>query len=74
MYLYETHLPVRSTEESQAFYLDAVSLEFAHRDPTRDVIFLWIGRNKRSMLGLWRAGAIFISVILRSHYHCPNCW
>ena len=53
MYLYETHLPVRNTEASQAFYIEAVSLEFAYRDPNRDVVFMWIGRNKRSMLGLW---------------------
>jgi len=53
MHLYETHLPVQSTEASQAFYVEAVSLEFAYRDPTRDVVFLWIGSNRRSMIGLW---------------------
>jgi lactoylglutathione lyase len=53
MYLYETHLPVQSTEASQRFYLDVVGLEFAYRDPTRDIVFLWIGKEKRSTLGLW---------------------
>ncbi len=53
MYLYETHLPVQRTEASQRFYLDVVGLEFAYRDPTRDIVFLWIGSNRRSMLGLW---------------------
>jgi lactoylglutathione lyase len=53
MYLYETHLPVQSTEASQRFYLDVVGLEFAYRDPTRDIVFVWIGAAKRSMLGLW---------------------
>jgi hypothetical protein len=53
MYLYETHLPVQNTEASKAFYIESVSLEFAYRDPTRDIVFLWIGPNKRSMLGLW---------------------
>jgi len=53
MHLYETHLPVQSTEVSQRFYLEVVGLVFAYRDPTRDVVFLWIGENKRSMLGLW---------------------
>jgi len=53
MYLYETHLPVRSTEASRRFYTDVVGLEFAHRDPTRDAVFMWIGSNRRSMLGLW---------------------
>jgi|SRR6185503_2678783 lactoylglutathione lyase len=56
MYLYETHLPVQSTEASQAFYIDVVSLEFAYRDPTRNAVFLWIGSNRRSMLGLWGSG------------------
>src|SRR5439155_17534711 len=53
MYLYETHLPVKDTEVSSRFYIDVVGLEYAYRDLTRDVVFLWIGSNKRSMLGLW---------------------
>src|SRR5437870_2737432 len=53
MHLYETHLPVTSTEASAKFYVEVVGLEFAHRDPGRDVVFLWIGANRRSMLGLW---------------------
>jgi lactoylglutathione lyase len=53
MHLYETHLPVKNTQASQAFYVQIVGLEFAHRDPNRDIVFLWIGTQKRSMLGLW---------------------
>jgi lactoylglutathione lyase len=53
MYLYETHVPVKGTEVSQRFYVDVVGLEFAYRDPGRDVVFLWIGTDRRSMLGLW---------------------
>lgn len=53
MHLYETHLPVKDTEASSRFYVDVVGLEYAHRDLTRDIVFLWIGSNKRSMLGLW---------------------
>jgi len=30
-----------------------VLLEFAYRDPARDIVFLWIGTDRRSMLGLW---------------------
>ncbi len=56
MHLYETHLPVQSTKAAQRFYLDVVGLEFAYRDPTRDVVFLWVGGNRRSMLGLWGPG------------------
>src|SRR5215475_1480603 len=53
MHLYETHLPVTSTERSTKFYVDIVGLEFAYWDPGRDVVFLWIGTGRRSMLGLW---------------------
>jgi len=53
MHLYETHLPVKDTEVSSRFYIDVVGLEYAHRDLTRDIVFLWVGSNKRSMLGLW---------------------
>ena len=53
MHLYETHVPVQSTEASQRFYIDVVGLEVAYRDPGRDVVFLWIGASRRSMLGLW---------------------
>ena len=41
MHLYETHLPVRDTEQSRQFYVDIVGLQFAHRDAIRDVVFLW---------------------------------
>jgi len=53
MCLYETHVPVASTESSAKFYVDVVGLEFAYRDPVRDIVFLWIGTGRRSMLGLW---------------------
>jgi lactoylglutathione lyase len=59
MYLYETHIPVRNTEVSARFYVDVVGLEFAYRDPTRDIVFLWIGPDKRSMLGLWGPGTTY---------------
>jgi len=53
MHLYETHLPVASTERSRKFYVAIVGLDFAYRDPGRDIVFLWIGTDRRSMLGLW---------------------
>jgi lactoylglutathione lyase len=53
MHLYETHLPVAHTEQATKFYLDVVRLTFAYRDPSRDVVFLWVGADRRSMLGLW---------------------
>lgn len=53
MHLYETHLPVANTGNSAQFYLEFVGLEFAYRDPGRDIVFLWVGTDRRSMLGLW---------------------
>ena len=53
MHLYETHVPVANTETSAKFYVEVVGLEFAYRDPGRDIAFLWIGNGRRSMLGLW---------------------
>jgi lactoylglutathione lyase len=52
MHLYEAHLPVSDTEAAQRFYVEIVRLQFAHRDLTRDIIFLWAGADRRSMLGL----------------------
>lgn len=53
MQLYETHLPVASTATSAAFYVNVVGCAFAYRDPARDIVFLWIGKDRESMLGLW---------------------
>ena len=53
MHLYEAHLPVADTEAAQRFYVEIVGLRFAHRDVTRDAIFLWAGTDRRSMVGLW---------------------
>ena len=53
MHLYEAHLSVSDTEAAQAFYTGVVGLQFAHRDLTRDIVFLWAGDHRRSMLGLW---------------------
>ncbi len=51
--LYETHIQVSDLERVIAFYTEILGLEFAHRDETRPIAFLWIGKNKESMLGLW---------------------
>jgi len=68
MHLYETHLPVSSTERSRKFYQDIVGLEFAYRDPSRDVVFLWIGPDRRSMLGLWGQATMRGSEPYRCHF------
>jgi lactoylglutathione lyase len=61
MHLYETHLPVQSTEASLRFYVEVVGLEFAHRARLRDLVFLWIGSNRRSMVGLWGPSTTYAS-------------
>jgi lactoylglutathione lyase len=53
MHLYETHIPVVDTKRSEAFYRDVVGLPFAYRDPTRDIVFLWVDEKHKAMLGLW---------------------
>ena len=59
VHLYETHLPVTNTEASRVFYTRVVGLKFAYRDPTRDIVFLWAGERKRSMVGLWGPGTTY---------------
>jgi lactoylglutathione lyase len=68
MYLYETHLPVQNTEASRKFYVDVVLLEFAYRDPGRDIVFLWIGTDRRSMLGLWGPTTTYGSNPRKCHF------
>ena len=55
MHLYETHIPVTDTKVSEAFYREVVGLPFAYRDPTRDIVFLWVDEKQKGMLGLWGA-------------------
>jgi lactoylglutathione lyase len=53
MHLYETHLPVADTIVAEKFYREIVGLPFAYRDPTRDIVFLWVDRKEKAMIGLW---------------------
>lgn len=55
MHLYETHIPVTDTKTSQTFYSEVVGLPFAYRDPTRDIVFLWVDEKQKGMIGLWGA-------------------
>jgi lactoylglutathione lyase len=59
MQLYETHIPVADTRISEAFYRDVVGLPLAHREPKRDIVFLWTDEKLRGMLGLWGAATGF---------------
>src|SRR3954470_22788042 len=56
MHLYETHIPVVDTRVSEAFFRDIIGLPFAYRDPTRDIVFLWVDAKEKAMLGLWGPG------------------
>ena len=67
MPLYETHLPVASTETSAEFYQEILGLEFAYRDAGRDIVFLWVGTDRRSMLGLWGPMAVYGKFPHRCH-------
>ena len=55
MHLYETHLPVANTERARDFYTNIAGLSFAYRDPTRDIVFLWVDEKQKGMIGLWGA-------------------
>jgi lactoylglutathione lyase len=68
MHLYEAHLPVSSVDASTAFYVNIVGLTFAYRDPSRNIVFLWIGDDRRSMLGLWGAGTDYGPPVRKSHF------
>lgn len=51
--LYETHVQVSDLENAIKFYTEILGLEFAHKEENRRIAYLWIGKNKESMLGLW---------------------
>ena len=67
MHLYEAHVPVADTEAAQRFYVEVVGLRFAHRDLRRDIVFLWAGADRRSMLGLWGPGTMYGSKFHECH-------
>ena len=48
--LYETHVQVSNLESAIEFYTKVLGLEFAHKDETRPIAFLWIGKNKNRCL------------------------
>jgi lactoylglutathione lyase len=59
MHLYETHIPVANTRASELFYREVVGLPFAYRDPTRDIVFMWVDQKEKAMLGLWGPGTAY---------------
>lgn len=51
--LYETHVQVSDLQKSIQFYTEVLGLKLAHIDENRPIAFLWIGKNRESMFGLW---------------------
>src|SRR5438128_730194 len=59
MHLYETHLAVADTKGAQKFYTEIVGLPFAYRDPSRDIVFLWVDEKQKAMIGLWGPNTVY---------------
>lgn len=51
--LYETHIQVSDLQKAIDFYTQVLGLKLAHMDETRPIAFLWVGKGKNFMLGLW---------------------
>lgn len=51
--LFETHLQVRDLERSIEFYETILGLELGMQEQARRVAFYWIGRQGKTVLGLW---------------------
>jgi lactoylglutathione lyase len=39
--------------------VEIVGLNFAYHDPGRDIVFVWVGTHRRSMLGLWGPATLY---------------
>lgn len=55
--IYETHLHVRNLEKAINFYQNKLGLSLAKKLLKRRVAFIWVGENKKQMLGLWEVHA-----------------
>jgi len=55
--LFEVHLTVADLDRAIVFYRDAVGLQLAHTELSRQAAFFWIGSRGNAMLGLWGAGS-----------------
>lgn len=66
--LFEVHLTVRNLDIAIAFYCDIVGLTLAHVARGRQAAFLWIGSERKAMLGLWAAGSAPQAVTLHTAF------
>lgn len=51
--IYETHIEVGNLEKAILFYTETLGLRLGHLDDARRIAFLWVGKQKDYMLGLW---------------------
>ncbi|WP_263602375.1 VOC family protein [Chryseobacterium sp. PET-29] len=51
--LYETQIQVSNLENAINFYTEVLGLKLAHQDENRRIAFLWVGKDRDFMLGLW---------------------
>ncbi|MFZ4861027.1 VOC family protein [Sphingobacterium sp. Mn56C] len=49
----KAHIQVNTLGTAVQFYTKIMGLQLAHYDETWPIAFLWIGENKKAMLGLW---------------------
>ena len=54
--LFEVHLTVRNLDVAIGFYRDFVGFTLAHVTSDHQAAFLWIGPDRKAMLGLWATG------------------
>jgi catechol 2,3-dioxygenase-like lactoylglutathione lyase family enzyme len=51
--LFETHLHVADLERSMRFYGEVLGLELGRKETERRAALYWVGKDRRTMLGLW---------------------
>ena len=51
--LFETHLHVADLERSMRFYGEVLGLELGLKESARRAALYWVGKDRRTMLGLW---------------------
>lgn len=51
--LFETHLHVADLERAMDFYGNVLGLELGLKETKRRAALYWVGRNRRTMLGIW---------------------